>query len=100
MGEPLSPNTLILLSQIFIIGGINRLGEGMQPCEVRCQNLEKAFRFQSLWVLELWRRNCVVNVLYICRRIIVLCILFQDSKRSIKMLGTKRDMGYDAVKDH
>lgn len=72
----------------------------MQPCEVRFQNLVKVFRFQSLWVLELWRRNGGMNALYICRWITVLCILFQDSKRTIKMLGTKTDMGCDAVKDH
>lgn len=41
-----------------------------------------------------------MNALFKSRWIIVLCILFEDSKRSIKMLGTKRDMGCDAVKGH
>lgn len=47
---------------------------------------------------KLWRRNGGMNALYICRWITVLCILFQDSKRTIKMLGTNTDMGCDAVR--
>ena len=49
---------------------------------------------------RIMEKNGGMNALYICRWITVLCILFQDSKRTIKMLGTKTDMGCDAVKDH